>query len=63
MLSSQAKISSPWREFAFSLHQAQEAIEPRLSLRRIIEQWPVIANDLAERSRKRKPQITNFQFS
>jgi hypothetical protein len=63
MISSQAKINSPWREFAFSLHQVQEAIEPKLSLKKIIEQWHVIANDLAERTRKRKPQVNSFQFS
>ena len=40
------KIRSPWREFAFCLHQIQEAIEPRLSLETIIEQWNIIADDL-----------------
>jgi hypothetical protein len=62
MVSYQAKINSPWREFAFSLHQIQEAIEPKLSLRKTIEQWQVIANDLAEKKRKRKPQVVNIQF-
>ena len=56
------KIKSPWREFAFCLHQVQEAIEPRLSLRKTIEQWHVIANDLAEKNRKRKPQVANLQL-
>ena len=56
------KINSPWREFAFFLHQIQEAIEPRLSLRTVIEQWNIIADDLAERNRTRKPQVASFQF-
>lgn len=57
------KVMSPWREFAFVLHQIQAAIEPTLSLREIIEQWKVIAHDLAEGSRKRQPQVSNFRFN
>lgn len=56
------KIRSLWSEFASCLHQIQEAIEPRLSLETIIEQWNIIADDLQERNRQRKPQIAKFQF-
>lgn len=57
----QNKVSSPWREFAFVLHQIQEAIEPTLSLSAVILQWNEIAGALAERSRKRQPQVSNFR--
>ncbi len=56
----QNKVRSPWREFAFVLHQIQEAIEPTLSLSTVISQWGEIAGALAERSRKRQPQVPDF---
>lgn len=56
------KAHSPWRKFAFFLHQIQEAIEPRLSLKTVIEQWNIIADDLSEKNRKRKPQVAKFLF-
>ena len=63
MARSQQKTNSRWREFSFALHQTQQAIEPALALRRIIDQWHTIAYDLAEPSRKRKPQVSCFSFN
>ena len=48
---------SPTREFSFALHQIQQAIEPFLSLQQTLYSWNHIAQALAERSRKRIPQL------
>lgn len=53
----EGKTRSYWREFEFMLHQMQIAIEPALTLRQTIEQWPVIKKNLAEASRIRTLQI------
>jgi len=42
---------SPWREFAFILHQIQRAVEPGLSLAGAIVDWPRLARSLSEPSR------------
>lgn len=55
-------MRSEWREFAFALHQIQQAIEPDIPLRRIIEHWDEIATALAEPSRKRVPQVRNLDL-
>ncbi len=57
------KVKSDWREFAFALHQIQQAINPVISLRKVIQQWGEISTALAESSRKRKPQLTKYTFS
>lgn len=51
------RTRSHWREFGFALHQLQQAIEPRLPLRNVIERWPDIEHALAERHRNRLPQL------
>jgi hypothetical protein len=48
---------SSWREFAFVLHEVSRAIEPSLGLQEMINNWPHIESELAERNRKRRPQI------
>jgi hypothetical protein len=48
---------SPWREFSFALHQLQHALHPTLPLADLITRWTDIADDLAERPRKRKNAI------
>ena len=53
----EGKTRSYWREFEFMFHQVQIAIEPTLTLRQAIEQWPVIKKDLAEASLIRTLQI------
>lgn len=58
----QKQVKSLWREFAFMLHQIQEAIEPAISLNKVLQHWQLLAKDLAERSRSRRPQITSFEF-
>jgi hypothetical protein len=48
---------SCWREFAFMLHQLQQAIEPLLLIKNIIADWIDIRKNLAEKPRKRKYQV------
>ena len=56
------KVKSHWREFAFVLHQVQQAIDPIVSLRAILSSWGGISKALVENSRKRKPQLANYKF-
>jgi hypothetical protein len=56
-ISSTRSAPSKWREFAFGLHQIQQAIEPVLGLDKIVQNWNEIAGALAEPSRKRVPQL------
>ena len=48
---------SRWREFQFALHQAQQAIAPEVKLEYALQHWNEIAAALAERDRKRVPQL------
>ena len=43
-------------------HQIQQAIDPIISLNEVINRWSKIKQALAERSRKRKPQIDSYSF-
>lgn len=56
------KIKSEWREFAFGLHQLQQAVDPAISLKKVLHGWGDISNALAESSRQRKPQISKYTF-
>jgi hypothetical protein len=47
---------SEWREFAFALHQIQDAIGLALPLKQVMSQWNHIAAALAESHRKRSLQ-------
>jgi len=58
-----SKVKSEWREFSFALHQIQQAINPVISLKKVMANWGKISSSLAERSRKRKPQLSNYSFS
>jgi hypothetical protein len=51
---------SPWREFAFILHQIQHAVEPGLSLGEAMADWPRLARGLAESSRRRETQAQKY---
>ena len=53
------KNKSNWREFSFMYHQIQQAIEPKISLGVIMENWRDIKQSLAENSRQRKTQLGN----
>jgi hypothetical protein len=44
-----------------ALHLIRQAVNPRLNLSECIQQWPKIAQNLAEPPRKRKPQMTRFE--
>jgi hypothetical protein len=57
------RTKSAWREFAFALHQIQQAVDPVISLRKVLNEWGEIGSALGERSRKRIPQIKNLRFS
>jgi len=57
------KTKSEWREFAFALHLLQQAIDPTLSLEKVMACWNEISSSLAEGSRTRKPQISEYTFS
>ena len=48
---------SQWREFAFAIHQIQTAIEPKISLIKVLSGWNQIAADLAENHRERELQV------
>jgi hypothetical protein len=54
------KNRSPWKEFAFMIHQIQRAIEPEMTLNYAINHWSYISKDLANPPRKRKLQIEEF---
>ena len=54
---------SEWREFAFAVHQIQDAIEPKLALATVLNGWNHIAAELAENHRKREPQIRNLTLN
>jgi hypothetical protein len=55
------RCPSRWREFAFVHHQIAQAIDPKLSLQSVIDDWKNIAGDLAESLRKRKTQECRFE--
>ena len=53
------KTKSYWKEFEFMLHQIQQAVEPKISLNKVMNSWEEISKNLAENSRKRKLQVEN----
>ena len=57
------KTNSYWREFEFMLHQLQQAIEPKITLNRVVECWDGICSKLAEASRKRRPQMESSEIT
>jgi len=42
------------------LHQVQQTIEPTIVLNQTINQWTEISKDLAESTRNRRPQLTEY---
>lgn len=56
-------MRSQWREFQFALHQLQQTFAPRLGLEQVLRHWNEIAAALAERNRKRVPQISRLMLS
>jgi len=54
---------SEWREFGFALHQIQNAIEPSLPLRQVLNGWNRLAAALAESHRNRAAQERNLTGS
>jgi hypothetical protein len=51
---------SEWREFAFALHQMQNAIEPSMKLIQVLNGWNRLAAALAEKHRNRTAQDRNL---
>jgi hypothetical protein len=51
---------SEWREFAFALHQIQNAIEPHVPLHAVLSDWNRLAAALAENHRNRATQSRNL---
>jgi hypothetical protein len=51
------RTPSRWREFSFAFHQLQQAVDPRIPLQSVINDWGEIAAELAEPPRKRHVQI------
>lgn len=41
-------------------HQVLQWLDPRFSLERVLDNWQVIAAGLAERNRRRQPQVQRF---
>ena len=60
MFSQEARQRSEWREFAFALHQIQDAIEPHLPLPQVLSQWNRLAAGLTESHRNRAAQNRNL---
>lgn len=58
-----SKTKSNWREFAFALHVIQQAIDPTVLLDDIFKNWHSITRALAESSRERDPQISEYDFA
>jgi hypothetical protein len=58
--SPETRQRSEWREFAFALHQIQNAIEPELPLEKVLTQWNRLATALAENHRERTAQNRNL---
>jgi hypothetical protein len=56
-------VHSPWREFQFAFHRLQETIAPRLKLEQVLTHWNEIAMALAERNRKKVPQLNRLTLS
>ena len=56
------KPQSAWREFNFAYNQIKRAIEPQLPLEEMIERWNSISKLLAECSRKRNSQLSNYFY-
>jgi hypothetical protein len=54
-------VRSRWREFQFALHRVTEAIAPAVGLAATLAHWNDIAAALAERNRKRKPQLSKLR--
>jgi hypothetical protein len=44
------------------LHQLQQAIEPAVHFKNILENWDSISKALSEKSRKRVPALDNLNF-
>ena len=51
---------SAWRDFKFVFNQVTRAIEPPLSLARMIGDWRTISGELAEPPRRRQPQLSAY---
>ena len=51
---------SPWREFAFILHQIQHVVEPGLSLAGAMADWPRLARGLRNLPGAEKPRLKNI---
>jgi hypothetical protein len=60
MLWQDRRQRSEWREFAFALHQIQNAIEPHVPLHAILSDWNRLAAALAENHRNRAAQNRNL---
>jgi hypothetical protein len=52
--------NSTWRQFSFLLHALQQAIEPVLPLRQILDNWNQLATELNEAPRQRIGMIVNI---
>jgi hypothetical protein len=50
------RTPSRWPEFSFAFDQVAKAIEPTLTLDKMLTNWKPIAEGLAEKPRKRKSQ-------
>ena len=50
-----------WREEAFLLKLIGQALLPRLSIQKCLQQWAKISFDLRERQRKRTLQIAEIE--
>ncbi len=56
------KLKTRWREFEFMSYQVRQSIDKNISLKRVIENWNQISNLLAEKNRKRIPQLIKNKF-
>lgn len=54
---------SMWRENQLALHLLKQAVNPALSMRGCLRQWPEIARGLSEGERVRKNQMIKLALS
>jgi ABC-type antimicrobial peptide transport system ATPase subunit len=59
----EGKTKSNWREFEFMYHQIQQAIEPKIKISTVLDEWGDIKTQLSESARRRKTQIEALDAS
>ncbi len=59
-LSNKPPVRSRWREFRFAFQKVAEAVTPSIPLAGVLARWNEIASALGERSRTKRPQLSQL---